>query len=218
KQQTEQAQKNAEKAQAVADKKMAEATSERMEIAKDKQKLLSQALADEQDRNSADGIMIVDEKKQLASLVKVDSNTGNIIYQSPVKVIRGRTVIPVKDKSAKPKTVGFVAVCGETTGANSAVRLCYIDSQALEIKAESNEIVYENSVLVEDGGYFYCVIKSGNSYYLAKYDEDMNLIQKSAAAVKKDTPIMVTDKGIIVTNSTSKVILLNGESLSVVSQ
>ena len=215
KQQTEQAQKNAEKAQAVADKKMAEATSERTEIAKDKQKLLSQALAAEQDRNATVGLVIADERKQLYTLAKIDSTTGSIISQSPVKAIRGRTVIPVNDGSgSKAKTVGFVALCGEAT----SVKLCYIDAQSLEIQAQSNETVYQDSVLVKDGSYYYCVIKSGNSYYVAKYDSDMNLIQKSSAAVKNTTPITVTDKGIIATSSASKVILLNGESLSVVSQ
>ena len=219
KQQTEEAQKAAEKAQTVADKKLAESTSERTEIAKDKQKLLSQALAAEQDRNATVGLVIADEKKQLYTLAKIDSTTGKIISQSPVKVIRGRTILPVSEKAgSKSKTVGFIAVCGETTGANSAVRLCYIDSSSLEITAESNEIVYENSVLVEEGGYYYCVIKSGNSFYVAKYDGSLNLIQKSSVAVKKDTPITVTDKGIIATNSTNKVILLNGETLAAISQ
>ncbi|MBO4319017.1 MAG: hypothetical protein J5857_00935 [Treponema sp.] len=215
KQQTEQAQKNAEKAQAVADKKLAESTTERTEIAKDKQKLLSQALAAEQDRNAAVGMIIVDDKKQLASLVKIDSTTGNIISQSPVKAIHGRTVIPVSEKA---KTVGFVAVCSESTAANAAVRLCYIDSQSLEIKSQSKESLYQDSVLVNDGKYYYCVIKSGSSYNIAKYDVDMNLIQKSSVAVKNTTPITVTDKGIIATNSSNKVILLNTETLSPVNQ
>ncbi len=219
KQQTAQAQKDAEKAQAVADKKLAEATTERTEIAKDKQKLLSQALADEQDRNAAIGMIIVDEKKQLASLVKIDSTTGNIITQSPVKVIRGRTIVPVSQGSgSNAKTVGFVAICGDTAGANSAIRLCYIDSQSLEVTAESKEIVYQDSVLVKDGNYYYCVIKSGNSYYIAKYDSDMNLIQKSTATVKNTTPITVTDKGIIATSSANKVILLNTDTLSALNQ
>ncbi|MBP5359176.1 MAG: hypothetical protein J6Y69_08340 [Treponema sp.] len=219
KQQTEQAQKDAEKAQAVADKKLAESTTERTEIAKDKQKLLSQALAAEQDRNAAIGMIIVDDKKQLASLVKIDSTTGNILSQSPVKAIHGRTVIPVSEGTgSKAKTIGFVAVCNESTATNSAVRLCYIDSQSLEIQAQSKEIVYQDSVLVEDGNYYFCVIKSGSSYYIAKYDSDMNLIQKSTATVKNTTPITVTDKGIIATSSANKIILLNTDTLAAVSQ
>ena len=215
KQQTAQAQKDAEKAQAVADKKLAESTTERTEIAKDKQKLLSQALAAEQDRNATVGLVIADEKKQLYTLAKIDSTTGSIISQSPVKAIRGRTILPVNDgASSKAKTVGFVAICGETTSA----KLCYIDAQSLEIQAQSNEIVYQDSVLVKDGDYYFCVIKSGNSYYVAKYDSDMTLLQKSSVAVKNTTPITVTDKGIIATSSTNKVILLNSDTLAAINQ
>ncbi|MBR6154687.1 MAG: hypothetical protein IKQ43_09675, partial [Treponema sp.] len=111
-----------------------------------------------------------------------------------------------------------VAICGDTAGANSAIRLCYIDAHSLEVTAESKEIVYQDSVLVKDGNYYYCVIKSGNSYYIAKYDSDMNLIQKSTATVKNTTPITVTDKGIIATSSANKVILLNTDTLSALNQ
>ncbi len=217
------AEQKASEAQSASDRKLSEAKKERTEIAKDQQKLLSQALVDDSNRNAVVGLKLIDTEKLLTGLVKIDSITGDIIDESPVTVIRGRTIIPVEtsdsDSENAEATVSYVAICGDNNnGSNRAVKLCLLDAQTLEIKAESSEIVAENSVLIKDGEDFYCVIQSGSGWAVAKYDSSLKLLLKSPVQVRPDTPITVTPKGIVVTSASDKVILLNNKDLSSISR
>ena len=204
-------------AQNNADKKLAEAKKERTEIAKDQQKLLVQALAESSDRNAVIGLKMIEGDGQLTGLVKIDSNSGEIISESPVTVIRGRTIMPITvsdDDGENETTVAYMAICGEdNTSSNRAVRLCLLDAQTLELQAESKEIVSEDSILVRDKDNFYCVIRSGSNWVVGKYDADLNLLLKSPISVRKDTPVTVTSKGVVVTTSADQIVLLNMKNL-----
>ena len=217
-QKTQQAEQAANQAQSNADKKLSEAARERTEIAKDQQKILMQALADASDRNAVVGLKLIDADNDLTGLVRIDSTSGEIISESPVRVIRGRTIIPVtveeEGNATSEITVAFMAICGETTGNNSAVKLCLLDAQTLELTAESKEAVSEKSVLVRDGQDYYCVIQSGSGWVVGKYDKNLKLLLKSPVQVRKDTPITVTSKGVVVTTSADKVVLLDLKDLS----
>ncbi len=204
-------------AQNNADKKLAEAKKERTEIAKDQQKLLVQALAESSDRNAVVGLKMIEGDGQLTGLVKIDSTTGEIINESPVTVIRGRTIMPitVSDEDGENETtVSYMAICGEdNSSSNRAVRLCLLDAQTLELQAESKEIVSEDSILVRDKDDFYCVIRSGSNWVVGKYDADLNLLLKSSVSVRKDTPVTVTAKGVVATTSADQIVLLNLKDL-----
>lgn len=213
------AEQKAADAQNNSDRKLSEATKERTEIAKDQQKLLSQALAEDTDRNAVIGLKIIDSEKQLTGLVKINSLTGEILSESPVTVIRGRTILPVtsveENDPTSEVTVSYMAICGDNNnGSNRAVKLCLLDAQTLELTSESSEIVAEESVLVRDGNDFYCVIKNGTGWSVAKYDSELKLQLKSNVSVRPDTPITVTAKGIIVTTASDQVVLLNLKDLS----
>ncbi|MBP5175879.1 MAG: hypothetical protein ILP07_08215 [Treponema sp.] len=213
KQDAKEAEKAATTAQNLSDKKMAEAKKERTEIAKDQQKLLVQALAESTDRNAVVGLKMIEGDGQLTGLVKIDSTTGEVISESPVTVIRGRTIMPitVSDEDGENEaTVAYMAICGEdNSSSNRAVRLCLLDAQSLELQAESKEIVSEDSILVRDKDDFYCVIRSGSNWVVGKYDADLNLLLKSPLSVRKDTPVTVTPKGVVVTASSDQIVLLN---------
>ena len=218
KQAVQQAEQQAAKAQSSSDKKLSEAKKERTEIAKDQQKTLEQALADGYNRNAVVGLKLVDDDKLLTGLVKIDSTTGEILDESPVTVIRGRTIIPVMEDSNDGDEAGniasYVAICGDNNASNRAVKLCLLDALTLELMAEGNEIVAEDSVLVKYGDDFYCVIQNGNGWSVAKYDSSLKLLLKSPVSVRPDTPITVTSKGIVVTTASNQVALLNLKDLS----
>lgn len=218
KQAVQQAEQQAAKAQSSSDKKLSEAKKERTEIAKDQQKTLEQALADGYNRNAVVGLKLVDDNKLLTGLVKIDSTTGEILDESPVTVIRGRTIIPVMEDSNDGDEAGniasYVAICGDNNASNRAVKLCLLDALTLELMAEGNEIVAEDSVLVKYGDDFYCVIQNGNGWSVAKYDSSLKLLLKSPVSVRPDTPITVTSKGIVVTTASNQVALLNLKDLS----
>ena len=225
------ARQEAEDAQAIADKKQSEAQDERTEIAKDKQKLLQEALAEADRQNAVIGLALTDNSSQLSGLVRVNATTGEIIRESPVNVIRGRTVYPVAHEvevgqtgnaAAGENTVKselmYIAICGEEGGKNSAIKLCLLDSNRMEIQAESNETLSPDSVLVQNGDDFYCVIDDNGKWVVAKYDSKLTLKLKSPVSVTQGTPITIANKGIVVTSESGQTVLLNVSDLTAITE
>jgi len=205
---TDEAKQEAKEQQARADKKETEAQNERKEIAKDQaevqKKEAAQALM-----TTEFGIILSDEANMLSRLVKFNVADGEVIKNSPVAQIRNRTIYKEGD--------GFIAIAGENSK-KGAVKLVTISPETLEISAESENTVSQDSVLVQDGNEYYCVVDEKGKFYLAKFGGDLSLKLKSEIEVKSGTPITVTDSGIVVTDSNGKLRLLDKKDLSVVSK
>ncbi|SFI53991.1 P83/100 protein [Treponema bryantii] len=204
---TDEKKQEAKEQQTLADKKETEAQNERKEIAKDQaevqKKEAAQALM-----STEFGIILSDEANMLSSLVKFNIETGEVVKNSPVAQIRNRTVYKEGEN--------FIAIAGENSK-KGAVKLVTIDPETLEISAESDNTISENSVLVKDGSDYYCVVDEGGKFYLGKFGADLSLKLKSQIQVKAGTPVTVTDGGIVVTDSNGKLRLLDKKDLSVVS-
>ena len=227
---TDEAKNEASEKQAVADKKQTEAQDERTEIAKDQQKLLEEAIAEKANQNTVIGLKISDSQNSLSSMVKLDSQTGLMVRESPVTVIRGRTILEagtysdIADEVAESSailniedSVLYMAICGSTgSNENQDVRLCLLDAYKMEIQKTGKESVSPDSVLVKDGDNYYCVISSAGKWVIAKYDAKLNLLLKGEAALSPATPITVTSKGIVVTSSLGLPLLLNTEDFKVI--
>lgn len=203
-QKTEEARQEASEKQAVADKKLSESQDERKEIAKDQQEVQNRE-AENANASTEFGIVLADETKLLSRLVKFNTANGDIIKNSPVSVIRNRTVFKTGD--------GFIAIAGEAKG-NGTIKLVILDTETMEITRESVQTIAESSVLIQDGTDYYCVIQEDKSYYVAKFDETLAMKLKSPVEVKPSTPITITDSGIVVTDSSGKLKLLNKTDLN----
>lgn len=155
------------------------------------------------------GLKSIDEVGVMSEIVKMDAETGSVLKESPVSVIRSRTVYEDGDF--------FVAIAGTNFG-NGAIKLVLIDKENLEIVKESNEVLSETSVLVEFGGFYYCVIRENNTFLISKYNENLESMKKSAVAVKAATPITITSKGVLATAGDGKPVLLNLNDLAVISK
>ena len=205
----EEAEKKAEEAkeaQSFADKKLTEAQTERSEIATDQQKNIADAKAEEK-MITTYGLQLVDNSNLLSKLVFLDVETGKIVKSSPVQVIRNRSIVSTGN--------GFAAIAGDT-GENQAIRLVILDSENLEIVSQTEEDVAPNAVLVSADNYLYTVVKSTSGFVVAKYSNDLRLQAKSTLKVMETTPITVTDKGIVVTDSYGAVKLLSKSDLSTI--
>lgn len=203
----EEAAEEAQEQQEIADKKNAEAAEERKTIAKDQQAVIQKEIENNR-APAAYGIELTNETTQLSGLIKVNTTTGELIKASPVTYIRNRTIFQAGDN--------FIAIAGENAG-NGTVKVVLLSPDTMEICAESSETAAEDSVLVQDGEEFYCVITDGTNNYVAKYDTELNLKLKSALKVASATPITVTDSYIIVTDANGSVRLLKKADLSVIS-
>ncbi len=216
------AEAEAKEHQDFADKKESEAQTERTEIAKDKQALLEEALALDEG-NAIIGLKVVNEVKDLSQMVKVSMADGSTLKVSPVNVVHERTILAVdnpeiddeKGSSVQTASVYYVAICGDgSSSTNNAVKLCLLDSMNMEIQKESNEFVANDSVLATDGrGGYYCVIKDGSSYVVAKYNKSLQLQVKSPVAVESNTPIVISEKGVVVVAASGNIVLLDNRNL-----
>ena len=198
------AKKDAECQQAAADKKQTEAQAERKEIAKDQTAVAAQQKASES-APSVYGLKLADAKSLNSQIVKVNTDTGAVMKQSPVKVVKGRSMLPCAD--------GFVAVAGENSG-KGAVKLVIIDKDSLEIIKETEEILSDNSVLLEDGGSYMVVIKDSKDYVAAKYGSDLKLLAKSPVAINPASPIVKTQAGYMFTDTKGNPVILNMNDLT----
>lgn len=205
---TEEAKETAAEKQAVADKKTNEAQEERKEIAKDQQEVIEKAIKDAA-TPAVYGMELTDEDQLLSTLIKVNSQNGQIIKTSPVTYIRNRTMFQAGEN--------FIAIAGENKG-NGAVKLVLLSPDTMEISAESNEIVHENSVLIQDGTDYYCVIQDGKNWVLAKYDQELTLNLKSPVPLMSSTPVSITEAGILVTGAKGYVKLLDKSDLTEISE
>ena len=205
---TDEAKQEAKEQQARADKKETEAQNERKEIAKDQAEVQKKE-AEQALMTTEFGIILSDEANMLSRLVKFNVADGEVIKNSPVAQIRNRTIYKEGD--------GFIAIAGENSK-KGAVKLVTISPETLEISAESENTISQDSVLVQDGKEYYCVVEEKGKFYLGKFGGDLALKLKSEIEVKSGTPITVTDSGIVVTDSAGKLRLLDKKDLSVVSK
>ena len=205
---TDEKKQEAKEQQALADKKETEAQNERKEIAKDQaevqKKEAAQALM-----TTEFGIILSDEANMLSRLVKFNIADGEVIKNSPVAQIRNRTVYKEGES--------FIAIAGENSK-KGAVKLVTISPETLEISAESDNTIAEDSVLVQDGSDYYCVVDDKGKFYLGKFSGDLSLKLKSAIQVKSGTPVTVTDSGIVVTDTNGRLRLLDKKDLSVIAK
>ena len=211
------AQENASAKQDFADKKNNEAQNERVEIAKDQQQLINEERA-AQNRNMVAGLKIKDGVNGLYTIVKLDAESGAVVKESPVSTVRGRNIFAVTGVDIKLEdeeidtSLFYLAICGENRG-EGTVKLCLIDNTKLQIQKESEETVFEDSVLVKNGEDYYCVILNEGIYTIAKFDKNLKCTLKSSVEVDAGTPIIVTDKGIVVSNGHGKAMLLDLKEL-----
>lgn len=206
-QKTEEAKKEASEAQAVADKKTTEAQEERKTIAKDQAEVIKKEIENAV-APSAYGIELTNESSMLSGLIKVNTKTGEVIKSSPVTYIRNRTMFQAGGN--------FIAIAGEKKG-NGTIKLVLLSPDTMEIVKESNEVVAEKSVLVQDSGDYYCLIEDGKKFTLAKYDSELNLKLKSDASLNSSTPVTVASNYIIVTGADGRVKVLNKSDLKEIS-
>ena len=206
---TKEAQNEAAEQQEIADKKRTEAQEDRKEIAKDQKEVIAEEAQNAAVVNTAYGLKLSEEVEMLSTLVKIDADTGRIIKESPVTVIRNRIVYP--------EGKNFVAIAGKT-GGNATVKLVTLDGTNMEIIGESAQTIAKDSAIVNYNGYYFAVIADGEKYTMGKFNPDLTLACSSKMGVYSSTPIMVTDKGVVVTSSNGNLILLKLDDLSQITE
>ncbi|MCR5764089.1 MAG: hypothetical protein K6G00_11980 [Treponema sp.] len=199
------AQESAEQ-QEIADRKTEEVKVEQKELEED-MKELGMAVPEVEDTSSyLTGLFVVNEASNLYTLITVNGITGEVIRKSSVNQIKGKTVYVVSDITITQEgdvyefyDDMYLAMCGIDDG-HSAPRLCLIDSSALELKKQSDEILSDSSELIERNGDYYVIVKSDGKHYVACYSKDLMLKNISTLEVSPSTPLNMLASGILVTD------------------
>ncbi len=196
--------------QTLADTKRTDAQSDRIEIAQDQQIIMeTQQSQGKETITLTYALKIVDERNLLSALVLVDTKTGLEVKESPVNVIRNRIVYPQGND--------YVAVAGNT-GRNAAVRLVKLDSLSMEIIQQSVETLSLDSMLVQDEDHYFVIVEDDDNFYLGKFDTNLQIVTQSSIEVIAQTPIIITESGIMVNDVDGIVKLLDKETLELVKE
>jgi hypothetical protein len=216
-----QAETEAQAAREAADAKREEARSDREQIALDQGKTPEEAVAIAAAPPPAPaapaapptpaapepvyGLRVLDAAGLVSAIVKLNAATGAVLGESPVKVVRGRTMFVVGKN--------FAALAGET-GSGKSVKLVLIDSETLDIVSESAETVADNAVLMSDGKSFWTVINVNNAWVIGRFDPALKLLASSTTAVLPETAFTATTAGIIATGSDGRARVFKADTLA----
>lgn len=201
----EKLEKTVSEKQNLADKKREEASSDTGNIAKDQKEVIDTKNKNDAVKNAVYGLKLKDENLKTSSIVKIDGDTSRIMAESEIDVIRGRTMYET--------TTGFVCIAGVNSG-NGAVKLVNIEKDSMEISIASNEVVYEDSIFLENSSSYILVISTDSGdYKLAKFDDGLSLTAVSDVSVNPNTPAVISSKGIIVQDKDNSLVILDTKNL-----
>lgn len=214
KEEAKKAAKESSEQQKIADRKKEEVKKEKEEILKDKKIIEVQ-----KEEDYITGLFLSDEKNGFYQLVTLDSVTGKIIRKSPLTQIRNKSIyivenVTIETLNNQVKTFEklYLAICGINDG-HSALRLCLIDPDRLELQKQSSEILCDSIELIKNGNDFITVINDDKNYKIALYDKNLSLKAKSKDSVQNKTVLNLTSKGLLVTAADKSPLLLDAKNL-----
>ncbi|MEL3905652.1 MAG: P83/100 family protein [Treponema sp.] len=196
-----------------ADSKEAEAQSDRKDVAADTRKILEDKKAERKAQDEAAFasalpgavLKVVDSGAMLSEIVLLDLKTEKPLKTSSLNTVRGRFLIE--------GTESLIAIAG-SKGGNQMITLVAVNPRTLEITKQASVPVAEQSVLVHSDEGYYAVIEQGGKFYVARFNENLELQAKSALAVIPYTAISITDKGILVQDTGNSIRLLKADTLA----
>ncbi|MBO7638782.1 MAG: hypothetical protein J6S91_07380, partial [Treponema sp.] len=183
---TEQAAQSAKTAttqQQIADRKNIEVRNDTAAIVEDKNILNGTTVAEVDNTNNVTGLFVVDESRSLYTLITVNGMTGEVIRRSPVKQIKGKLVYivdnitVVQDGETASYDKMFLTVCGVNDG-HSATRLCLIDSDKLELRKQSDQILSDTTEFLRSGDSYFVVVSASDGYHAAVFDKNLNMLRQ----------------------------------------
>ena len=198
--------KEAEKQEAFAEQKNTEAQQERSQIAEDQQSVIAQESASQQTAGSGVlGVSILSQNSSMGRMVRLDSNTGTIITQSPLNTLNVRTITMVSGR--------IFAIAGENRG-NGAIRLVEINNNTLEMLKQGDNDITPESLLWMNGQDLYAVTDVDGKRCLARFNTDLVLQARSSAAVHQFASVFLSDGFIATQRDDGSALLLNPADLS----
>ena len=195
-----------------ADAKEQEAQSDRKDVAADTREIIEEKRAERKAQDEAAFasalpgavLKVVDSGSMLSEVVLLDLKTEKPLKTSPLNTIRGRVLIEGTDS--------FIAIAGSKSG-NQMITLVGINPRTLEMTKQATVPVAEQSLLIQADGSYYAVIEQSGKYYLARFNDNLEVQAKSTVNVLPYTAISVTERGLLVQDTANNIRLLNADNL-----
>jgi len=196
-----------------ADTKEQEAQSDRKDVAADTRKILEEKRAERKAQDEAAFasalpgavLKVVDSGSMLSEVVLLDLKTEKPLRTSSLNTIRGRVLIEGTDS--------LIAIAGSKSG-NQMITLIGINPRTLEMTKQATVPIAEQSLLVQADDSYYAVIEQSGKYYLARFNDNLEMQAKSTVNVLPYTAISVTEKGLLVQDTANNIRLLNTDNLT----
>ncbi len=199
------AETRAEREQELADRRQEQAADARRQIASDTQSEIDSAAARREaaiaEASPAAALRITGQQDLLSEILLVNTGSGSVLRTSALNSIRNRTLLDTGE--------AYMAVAGQ----GAAVRLVLIDRLTLEVIRESEQAIASESVLAASGNDYYAVISRNGSFYIGRFDRNLNLQATSAIQVQPFTAIAVSEGRIIVQDTESNMRILRATDL-----
>ena len=196
-----------------ADAKEQEAQSDRKDVAADTRKIIEEKRAERKAQDEAafasalPGAMlkVVDSGSMLSEVVLLDLKTEKPLKTSSLNTVRGRVLIEGTDS--------LIAIAGSKSG-NQMITLVGINPHTLEMTKQASVPVAEQSLLIQVDDNYYAVIEQSGNYYLARFNDNLEMQVKSTVTVLPYTAISVTEKGLLVQDTANNIRLLKTDNLA----
>ncbi|MBN2048851.1 MAG: hypothetical protein JW760_00285 [Spirochaetales bacterium] len=134
--------------------------------------------------------------------VQVDPITGEVKKQAEGITVIGRTYTEQGSR---------LYVLGKENG--GIITLLQLNPESLEVVQEGSEAVHPASAMVLDGSNIYAVVSSSGSTYLARFNKDLELVDRSDAVVMPFSYIKKEGKTILVQGMGGDILVLDAETL-----
>ena len=206
------AKENAEKEEEFAQQKEDDAQDDRKDIAKDTQKIIEDKKAEKKaetdaliaSANRGYALKVVDEDTLSSSIVMLDLRNARSIKTSALDTIKGRKIYKAGDY--------IMAIAGSSTG-NSVISLVLIDMRTLEVAKQGDDVISEQSMLVQDGDSYYAIVSNGGKFYVGRFNEELMRQSLSSVSVLPYSPILVSEEGILIQDESKNIHLLDKKDL-----
>ena len=93
------------------------------------------------------------------------------------------------------------------------ITLVGINPRTLEMTKQATVPVAEQSLLIQADGSYYAVVEQSGKYYLARFNDNLEVQAKSTVNVLPYTAISVTERGLLVQDTANNIRLLNADNL-----
>ena len=152
-------------------------------------------------------LMFREQNNELFGRMALIRANGQLDEESTLNTIRSRQYLDFNGM--------YVVIAGETA-APRAVRLVGLAPETLEVEQQSQNDVYPKSALLAANQRVYCVIEEAGSYYIAAFNAQLELENRSTETVIPYSWLKVQGNSLLVQTGASSVQKFDLNDLSVV--